>query len=1156
MINQFSSRPLEDYVTVLAIYDDPPSSSQPSSSASYRRFGSSSNFRSEQRVKSSKSHRSISVAQNSPTIISVDSSDGQTSVHTVYVEPAANEVDVVEVTTLDEPPSCGLQVISNNNIFAVRTNMSANSSPIFLRKVTEEKSEKESRSVSMDPSPAHISFRSNARKSRFTDAFLDAKERLEQEFEQGANISAFSSGSSNFRYSKILLSSETVNVPTGIEVSAVPDPDKPNRIIAVEVVRMEDSGRVAEDGRMKVGDQITEINGHSCREMSLARARLYLRDLEQLPEPSLAFNRQIETVHTGESTEHPSSIIVKPIKTALQQGNTSKIGETLDLVVKKSNDGFGFSFAGRFNAMNEHLFYVKTIKSGGASCGILKIGDRLLKIDGKDLSSLQQSDVTALLKSKKSGDSIDILVSRVPEHLADEENHPIRTPETLKNTPSVTFKDEKETSGLELDQHLYSYLARKLGDTGCELVELHIALNDSPSAGLGISLKAQRIYNDGLASDSGLYIRSVLHGSAAYKDGRLRIDDRLVAIQDVNLLKYKLNGEALEAFIKCLSMMPTNAYSVKVFVARKKNEKGSETQTEFVINRTVIPPSKQDVEPSSTGQLKHRGIDESESDISVVQDDTDAFVRDTVTRKSISEKRPLGVHNDPSHLQTYQRIKHNRQTSAPAIDSLLRVSPSQTQAGYVKNRRRRSLGNSLAPHNNRMSIPPLETAHKMDNLVAKPQRPLTYYCQTSLTTKEDLKDRKFDFVEKKLATSASFTHAKEHLRTKKTSKFWGIFRSSGSKVSKEAKILYAVNVDTQEMIDQENLDSSPKRRSASIETFTAGRSFDSRAKKEKKIVSPPVHRRIQSSALPKTGIPSSVSQPALGSAFKNYERAPISSISHLKEDKNKAQRRKSTGSGFLKFLHKVGPSASTADHFHVGDEKRDGVQYSTYNNQEDYDHRAQDYERREDMPPQAYPKNPYSSPQESRRRPPPPPYHGSPIYATTTYPYHQRVYSVQEPPHNYRQMDPHAYIQPKIQGAQERLPSTTTHYYSDATNYRPHPSTYPHQQWSCSPVNITTSLASHVNHPATTTTLLMPGLHTARPCRGASVLPPPFHHTTKAGGSLRQQLQGVHTLHQGQEMPLLAHLHGHKSPRREANQPVYTSPGYESFPFLPIFNRF
>lgn len=54
--------------------------------------------------------------------------------------------------------------------------------------------------------------------------------------------------------------------------------------------------------------------------------------------------------------------------------------------------------------------------------------------------------------------------------------------------------------------------------------------------------------------------------------------------------------------------------------------------------------------------------DGNESDSSM-QPDPDAFARDTATRKSMSEKRPFGMRNDPSHLQTYQRIKHQRQKS-------------------------------------------------------------------------------------------------------------------------------------------------------------------------------------------------------------------------------------------------------------------------------------------------------------------------------------------------------------------------------------------------------------------------------------------------------------------------------------------------------------
>lgn len=42
-----------------------------------------------------------------------------------------------------------------------------------------------------------------------------------------------------------------------------------------------------------------------------------------------------------------------------------------------------------------------------------------------------------------------------------------------------------------------------------KLIQLSIPLNDSPSAGLGLSLMAQKIYNEGVAVDSGLYIKSV-----------------------------------------------------------------------------------------------------------------------------------------------------------------------------------------------------------------------------------------------------------------------------------------------------------------------------------------------------------------------------------------------------------------------------------------------------------------------------------------------------------------------------------------------------------------------------------------------------------------------------------------------------------------------
>lgn len=117
--------------------------------------------------------------------------------------------------------------------------------------------------------------RTGARKSRLTEAFLDAKERLDEELLLDGTDSSVP-GTSNMKRFKVVLSSETSNTSTGLEViaeslpvrkfvtqvSAVPDPSDPkqNRLLAVEVVRIEEGGRIAQDGRVKVGDQITDIN--------------------------------------------------------------------------------------------------------------------------------------------------------------------------------------------------------------------------------------------------------------------------------------------------------------------------------------------------------------------------------------------------------------------------------------------------------------------------------------------------------------------------------------------------------------------------------------------------------------------------------------------------------------------------------------------------------------------------------------------------------------------------------------------------------------------------------------------------------------------------------------------------------------------------------
>jgi hypothetical protein len=102
-----------------------------------------------------------------------------------------------------------------------------------------------------------------------------------------------------------------------------------------------------------------------------------------------------------------------------------------------------------------------------------------------------------MLKCKQVGEAVTLLVSRTErteEEEADEE-------EEEKDG------DGKSCPKRELEQELAQQMAE-----GQQLLRLEIPLNETPGAGLGISVKAQRK----AGTDSGLYIRSV---SAEWRDG-------------------------------------------------------------------------------------------------------------------------------------------------------------------------------------------------------------------------------------------------------------------------------------------------------------------------------------------------------------------------------------------------------------------------------------------------------------------------------------------------------------------------------------------------------------------------------------------------------------------------------------------------------------
>uniref|UniRef100_A0A4W4E1Q6 PDZ domain-containing protein n=1 Tax=Electrophorus electricus TaxID=8005 RepID=A0A4W4E1Q6_ELEEL len=90
-----------------------------------------------------------------------------------------------------------------------------------------------------------------------------------------------------------------------------------------------------------------------------------------------------------------------------------------------------------------------------------------------------------------------------------------------------------------------------LREEGKEQLTLEVPLNDSGSAGLGVSLKGNKSRETG--EDLGIFIKSIIHGGAAYKDGRLRANDQLIAVNGESLLG-RSNHEAMETLRRSMSM--------------------------------------------------------------------------------------------------------------------------------------------------------------------------------------------------------------------------------------------------------------------------------------------------------------------------------------------------------------------------------------------------------------------------------------------------------------------------------------------------------------------------------------------------------------------------------------------------------------------------
>uniref|UniRef100_A0A8R1Y280 PDZ domain-containing protein n=1 Tax=Onchocerca volvulus TaxID=6282 RepID=A0A8R1Y280_ONCVO len=740
---------------ILAIYDEPSYVIMDSAPTSSSRFANTGI------ISSSSSPTAKTAASTESTL------DGK-----LNIISSSSDGDIVEITNITVAPTDGLQVIPDNthilqqkpsssSVIMVSESVSPSTSPSthFDQKRTGVSSTRRiyhsalknvsgsPRSkyrVTISPDVDHLSSqesstftkespmtRSSTRKSRLTDNFFDAKERLEEKLANDIKSCAIKTDmksskliplmeAANRGQTVITFSDSTINMQLGIEISPVYDPANNMHLQAVEIRQIDDEGRVGSDGRLRVGDRIVEINQRPVYQMSISRARAYLHEIQAVAHPSLTIDRSIETF-TSDIISHRSqlsanSLQKRPILSALQQANTTVLGTTFPVEIVKRSGGFGFTITSRETGRGERLFYIGTVKADGAAVNKLRAGDRLLEINGEKTTELTQNDMVERLKKLNVGDSINLLVSRLGNQ--ENENQNSTTAKSNHDDRKCCHQERRANEGTE--------------QYGEEILTLKIALNETGSAGLGISLKARAIMKpDGTRHDCGIFVKKVLHGGAAYKDGRLQLNDQLIGIEDIDLRRMTKNSEASDAITRCLKNLGPNASNVCLKVARKvelrhsndspdtrmipyckssKAHDGYRTKSED--NDEAIVKNQRTSNDYNADMSRHRLSSSGEHSLNTNEDldsissdrqkcisedemnhvDISAFSRKNPARKSISEKRHMGIGNDANNTMLFQKIKHNRQMSAPLLQHFVPfVSPSVQQSAMSSSRSATSL---------------------------------------------------------------------------------------------------------------------------------------------------------------------------------------------------------------------------------------------------------------------------------------------------------------------------------------------------------------------------------------------------------------------------------------------------------------------------------
>ncbi|KAM9642993.1 protein scribble homolog isoform 46-T46 [Morphnus guianensis] len=265
--------------------------------------------------------------------------------------------------------------------------------------------------------------------------------------------------------------------------------------------------------------------------------------------------------------------------------------EELTLTIVRQTGGLGISIAGGkgstpYKGDDEGIFISRVSEEGPAARAGVRVGDKLLEVNGVSLHCAEHHVAVEALRG--SGSSVSMTVLR--ERMVEPENAITVTP--LR--PEDDYSPRERRGGLRFPE-------RPEGAPPTERYSTCLMRNEK---GLGFSIAGGKGSTPYRAGDTGIFISRIAEGGAAHRDGILHVGDRVISINGVDMTEARHD--------QAVALLTASSPTIVLLVEREGAEQLSEGDLPGVprvrMHSPPPPPSHGESPPEETPSLQRNHL--------------------------------------------------------------------------------------------------------------------------------------------------------------------------------------------------------------------------------------------------------------------------------------------------------------------------------------------------------------------------------------------------------------------------------------------------------------------------------------------------------------------------------------------------------------------